>query len=210
MSPVRTRSSPSTLSPARRSGTIRVPPALGLVGDARLGTNRGVAILRDKVFFVTDNAHLLALDRASGKLLWETRDGADERVNPTAAPWRRSSSTIRSSPVSPAPTTAFEVSSPPSSPIPALWSGGIGRCLAAANPASKPGKARNPSRAAVPPGSPAPTTRHPTPSTGPPAIRGPTATTATVPATTSTPTAFSRSTPRPAISSGTINSRRTM
>ncbi len=48
------------------------PPSAGLVGDARLGTNRGVALLRDKIFFVTDNAHLLALDRASGKLLWET------------------------------------------------------------------------------------------------------------------------------------------
>ena len=47
------------------------PATPGLVGDSRLGTNRGVAILRDKVFFVTDNAHLLALDRASGKLLWE-------------------------------------------------------------------------------------------------------------------------------------------
>ena len=47
------------------------PPSAGMVGDARLGTNRGVAILRDKVFFVTDNAHLLALGRASGKLLWE-------------------------------------------------------------------------------------------------------------------------------------------
>ena len=32
----------------------------------------GIAILRDKVFFVTDNAHLLALDRADGKLLWES------------------------------------------------------------------------------------------------------------------------------------------
>jgi len=48
------------------------PPSVGLVGDARLGTNRGVALLRDKIFFVTDNAHLLALDRASGKLVWET------------------------------------------------------------------------------------------------------------------------------------------
>ena len=43
----------------------------GLTGDAKLGTNRGVAILRDKVFFVTDNAHLLALDRGTGKLAWE-------------------------------------------------------------------------------------------------------------------------------------------
>jgi PQQ-dependent dehydrogenase (methanol/ethanol family) len=48
------------------------PAGLGLVGDASLGTNRGVAILRDKVFFVTDNAHLLALDRATGQLQWET------------------------------------------------------------------------------------------------------------------------------------------
>ena len=48
------------------------PASLGLVGDGRLGTNRGVAILRDKVFFETDNAHLVALDRATGKLVWET------------------------------------------------------------------------------------------------------------------------------------------
>jgi PQQ-dependent dehydrogenase (methanol/ethanol family) len=47
------------------------PPSAGLVGDASLGTNRGVAILRDKVFYVTDNAHLLALDRATGRLLWD-------------------------------------------------------------------------------------------------------------------------------------------
>ncbi len=47
------------------------PPSTGMVGDAKLGTNRGVAILRDKVFFITDNAHLLALDRATGNLLWE-------------------------------------------------------------------------------------------------------------------------------------------
>jgi PQQ-dependent dehydrogenase (methanol/ethanol family) len=53
------------------------PASEGMVGDAKLGTNRGVAILRDKVFFVTDNGHLLALDRATGKLLWETQIAAD-------------------------------------------------------------------------------------------------------------------------------------
>ena len=53
------------------------PPSAGMVGDARLGTNRGVALLRDKIFFVTDHAHLLALDRASGKLLWETQMASD-------------------------------------------------------------------------------------------------------------------------------------
>jgi len=53
------------------------PPSAGMVGDARLGTNRGVALLGDKIFFVTDNAHLLALDRASGRLLWETQMAPD-------------------------------------------------------------------------------------------------------------------------------------
>jgi PQQ-dependent dehydrogenase (methanol/ethanol family) len=53
------------------------PASAGMVGDSKLGTNRGVAILRDRVFFVTDNGHLLALDRAAGKLLWETPIAAD-------------------------------------------------------------------------------------------------------------------------------------
>jgi PQQ-dependent dehydrogenase (methanol/ethanol family) len=57
------------------------PASAGMVGDARLGTNRGVAILRDKVFFVTDNAHLLALGRANGKLLWETPMAPGEHQN---------------------------------------------------------------------------------------------------------------------------------
>jgi PQQ-dependent dehydrogenase (methanol/ethanol family) len=43
----------------------------GLVGDASLGTNRGVAILKDKIFMVTDNAHLIALNRITGSLVWE-------------------------------------------------------------------------------------------------------------------------------------------
>lgn len=47
------------------------PLSNGLVGDAKLGTNRGVAILRDRVFLVTDNAHLLALQRATGNLAWD-------------------------------------------------------------------------------------------------------------------------------------------
>ena len=47
------------------------PTNTGMVGDAKLGTNRGVAVLRDKVYFETDDAHLLALSRASGKLIWD-------------------------------------------------------------------------------------------------------------------------------------------
>ena len=47
------------------------PRTSGMVGDAALGTNRGLAILGDKVFRVTDNAHLIALNRTTGKLVWE-------------------------------------------------------------------------------------------------------------------------------------------
>jgi PQQ-dependent dehydrogenase (methanol/ethanol family) len=47
------------------------PPTPGLVGDASVGTNRGVAVLGDKIFVVTDNAHLLALNRVTGSLVWE-------------------------------------------------------------------------------------------------------------------------------------------
>lgn len=66
------------------------PPSAGMVGDARLGTNRGVALLRDKIFFVTDNAHLLALDRASGRLLWDTQmppDTTNQHYGGTIAPF---------------------------------------------------------------------------------------------------------------------------
>ncbi len=48
------------------------PATPGIVDDAKLGTNRGVAILGDKVFYVTDNAHLLALDRGDGHVVWES------------------------------------------------------------------------------------------------------------------------------------------
>jgi len=44
---------------------------LGQRGDAARGFNRGAAVLGSRVFFVTDNAHLLALSRVNGALLWE-------------------------------------------------------------------------------------------------------------------------------------------
>jgi len=58
-----------------------------LSGDAAGGINRGVAILGDRVFMVTDNAHLLALHRLTGSLLWEVVM-ADSHVNygATSAP----------------------------------------------------------------------------------------------------------------------------
>jgi PQQ-dependent dehydrogenase (methanol/ethanol family) len=47
------------------------PRTPGLVSDASLGTNRGLAILGDKVFMTTDNAHLIALNRVTGRVVWE-------------------------------------------------------------------------------------------------------------------------------------------
>ncbi len=48
------------------------PRTPGLVSDPSLGTNRGVAILGENLFFVTDNAHLIAIHRVTGKVVWET------------------------------------------------------------------------------------------------------------------------------------------
>src|SRR5579884_377631 len=42
-----------------------------MVGDAALGRNRGVAILGNNVFMVTNDAHLIALNRTTGQLVWE-------------------------------------------------------------------------------------------------------------------------------------------
>ncbi len=63
--------------------TFSRPPTPGLDGDSQLGTNRGVALHGDLVFFVTDNAHLLALDRTNGALRWETPMAPDP---PSAEP----------------------------------------------------------------------------------------------------------------------------
>ncbi len=59
----------------------------GVAGDAGGGINRGVAVYGDSVFLATDNAHLIALDRASGNLRWEI-EMADWRQNygATSAP----------------------------------------------------------------------------------------------------------------------------
>jgi alcohol dehydrogenase (cytochrome c) len=59
----------------------------GLAGDAATGINRGVAVVGDRVFMVTDNAHLIALHRLNGQLLWDV-EMADSRQNygATSAP----------------------------------------------------------------------------------------------------------------------------
>ena len=63
------------------------PRTTGLVSDASLGTNRGMAILGDKVFMVTDNAHLIALNRVTGRLVWEAvMPDEAQRYGSTVAP----------------------------------------------------------------------------------------------------------------------------
>ena len=63
------------------------PRTRGLVGNAAGGINRGVAAAGDRVFMVTDNAHLLALNRFTGEVLWDI-EMADwhQNYNATGAP----------------------------------------------------------------------------------------------------------------------------
>jgi len=63
------------------------PRSQHLAGDAAGGINRGVAVLGNRVFMVTDNAHLLALHRSTGQLVWDVRmaDSA-ENYGSTSAP----------------------------------------------------------------------------------------------------------------------------
>jgi len=51
------------------------PRSLGseISGDAAKGANRGVAMLGDRLYFITDNAHLICLQRITGALLWDVR-----------------------------------------------------------------------------------------------------------------------------------------
>ena len=47
------------------------PRTTGLVGDAAIGLNRGVAVRDDFLFTVTDDAHAFALNRWTGALIWD-------------------------------------------------------------------------------------------------------------------------------------------
>lgn len=63
------------------------PRTQALVGDAASGINRGVAVLGDRVFLQTDNAHLLALHRLTGQLLWDVEMAdAKQHYGATGAP----------------------------------------------------------------------------------------------------------------------------
>jgi len=52
----------------------------GLIGNAAGGINRGAAVAGDRLFMATDNAHIIALNRFTGRLVWET-EMADWHLN---------------------------------------------------------------------------------------------------------------------------------
>jgi alcohol dehydrogenase (cytochrome c) len=63
------------------------PITEGLIDDASQHHNRGIAILGQRIFMETDNAHLLCLDARSGNLLWDVAytDG-NKNYGATSAP----------------------------------------------------------------------------------------------------------------------------
>lgn len=62
----------------REIWSYKRPRTPGVMGDAGSGANRGLALLGDRLFMATDNAHMIALDRVTGRLLWD-REMADYR-----------------------------------------------------------------------------------------------------------------------------------
>jgi PQQ-dependent dehydrogenase (methanol/ethanol family) len=58
-----------------------------IAADAAKGANRGVALLGDGVFYTTDDAHLLCLDRLTGALRWDVfMPEATQHYGATGAP----------------------------------------------------------------------------------------------------------------------------
>ena len=55
-------------------------PGLVPTGDPASGINRSIAVLGTRLFLQTDHAHLLALNRRTGQLLWDV-EMADYRLN---------------------------------------------------------------------------------------------------------------------------------
>jgi alcohol dehydrogenase (cytochrome c) len=65
----------------RRIWHLKRPRTKGIAGG---GANRGAAVSGERVFMMTDNAHLLALNRFTGEVLWET-ELADWKQNYAAS-----------------------------------------------------------------------------------------------------------------------------
>ena len=171
------------------------PRTSGLVSDASLGTNRGVAILGDNVFMVTDNAHLIALNRVTGRLVWEVvMPDEPQKYGGTVAPLVVKDMVIAGVSGGDWGIRGFLSLT---KPTPANAYGATGPFRPRAIRALRPGRERPWRLAAALPGSPAPMTRRPIRSSGQPAIRGRIPTIASEAATICSPTASWRSIPPP-------------
>jgi alcohol dehydrogenase (cytochrome c) len=72
----------------RQLWAYRRPRTQGLLGEAAGGANRGVGIGGGRVVALTDNAHLIALDAGSGRLIWDVAmtDWPESQYSASAAP----------------------------------------------------------------------------------------------------------------------------
>ena len=181
------------------------PRTKGVAGG---GANRGVAVAGDRVFMVTDHAHLVALNRFTGEVLWDSvMDDWRKNYAASSAPLTAGDLVVSGVSGGEHGANGFVV---------ALRPGHRSRGVAVLDRAqARPARLGDVegqghrATAARPRGSPAATTPRSTRCTGPPAIRARNTTATTGRATTCTRAASSRSTARPAGSSGTISSRRT-
>ena len=172
-------------------------------------TNRGVGVAGDRVFMLTDHAHLIALNRFTGALLWDTElDDWRKNYFATSAPLpagigrdlgrlrrRARRQRLRRRARSGHGQGGLAI---------------LDRAQAAARRDPKRGRARTSITAARRRGSPAATIPSSTSSTGRSATRARNTTATIGRATTSMRARSSPSTARPARSSGTTSSRRTI
>ncbi len=71
----------------RQIWAFRTPRTQGLLSEAGGGANRGLALSGNRLFMVTDNAHLLALDKLTGRKLWDATMGdTKEGYSATSTP----------------------------------------------------------------------------------------------------------------------------
>ena len=66
----------STRRPAAQLWSYSEPRHAGIVSEAGIGVNRGATIVGDRVFMITDHAHVLGFNRFTGQRLWEAEMGS--------------------------------------------------------------------------------------------------------------------------------------
>ena len=131
------------------------PRTKGVVGG---GANRGVAVAGDRVFMVTDHAHLIALDRFTGEVLWDSvMDDWRKNYSASSAPLTAGDLVVSGVAGGEHGANGFVVGV--RSGHRARKCGGSGPCRSPASRARRRGRARTSSTAARPRGSPAATTR---------------------------------------------------